>query len=1576
MIIYIILQNNMADIFDSLIIVQNDKVIADYTGQYGYEYKQNENRLTITFTTQPVKYQLDDINNNNCPTNDCIVYFLLLKEDILTMAFEGTSMEDNVQSNKQIILSKSAAAIQYVYKPENFKENNEAVCNQIKIINDFLTKLKPQQTQQPDCKTENNEIIQTYFLNIITLIKQFKFLVHSIIYNSVIIKLITLKNPPSNYIESESTTYEISDIQDCVKHIIKFNTENIVIPAQPNSINPVSLTPSINNTFELLNFLNTIQQVLEGYSNIKIPEVIKYLDILSTFVIKYIVEYTTKLNDLYHISGSETQKKNINDFISLLKKPENLDIIDKTYINESNSRLITYIKINNTESQDVINKLDIKANKQGGKPTLGYTYNSRFNISIKDNTALRVQYNADNIPYYNDTELDQHSTEYDTNEDLKKYKYSYIYGHFSKIFTPEQTNKTIALDMKEVIQSLTQEKPKPVFIIGYGSSGAGKTSSLIYFNKGDGEQKDGVLIWLLKKLCSQKDGYNKVKFYTREFSIPDKANVLKAKHNVRTPNDGNYIVYKWDNDKFVLDETNWDTIKEELTGDKRHNKYRTTEKIMKSSLSIYRKNIEQTAEYEPNLTETKDIGEVLIQLIDTNRFVKATTNNPNSSRSHVVVYITLESSNGSKTANLYIGDFAGVENQFKCDDLATVQGFLNVERDNEKDTEGKPMQKRTKFYNREFYYLNDDTSKPPTFDLTDDTQFGGVPEKYVKEGFDATFGLDDEYVKAKIEELDSNLSGGGKPGVKPFNTGKNYRQIPKSNSDNIDESRSLSKAARNELLATKKILGDNLKAKQAEEEAKQTEEAKQAEEARVAAEKEADINRKLSNISAGNMFKILYQEKYQQFIQDCVTEKEFKLKTYVLDVSYSEIEFLHSFYNIDGSVKNKFKQNGNLLEFDTLVNKVNNDVNNNLKPTNITNILLYRSNNNTQILTNQDVSISNIKTTLSTNDNIFIYKLTSNNITIFENSKTYKINQLVFINDVIYKCKKNNTSKQSINNTEFWEKYEVPGIDSVNTPFPIEACKTEKNINYSNKLSTKTKSAFNLTTTADTIIKAINKKIIINENTKFIYDTIDVGNFSIITNKQASTPTFNTSGVICDINGREFVHKVGTDYIHTSSCTVNVTYSAKIENTIVSIVMVRPFIDKSFLDVEVNVYVKVDSDYIDVLNNIQILGFSETKKKWNQISTTKDKITAYFDKINEYLTEISRIYKILGLDFKTKIENTDKFNADVYKNITDEMKRVLQIEPTVTSPNFKKLVAAVKDKYGYGKIACENRLNEGIYINDSLSKIRETISEIMKTKTSAEQLVVPHFIDDCYESYCPNGDYCFQSNDTKQPNTDSIPSEIFQSIFDDIKATQTDYSISTFYTEILVCLYCVFNIARATNNPPKSRYIDVNELKYFLLSDGRTFNHTESPPTDGKGVMQNFSKIIERLSANYFNGITGTEQQKAYDIDGLLYIGDNKTYIKDLFILIRDNEVHDAINRINKIIIENKIIERFDTYNAASTIGTLEYADHFAKMNLVNNVCTTYNFLNQDETKNVSNTDKYTPLNHGQFYINPLKSET
>ena len=67
--------------------------------------------------------------------------------------------------------------------------------------------------------------------------------------------------------------------------------------------------------------------------------------------------------------------------------------------------------------------------------------------------------------------------------------------------------------------------------------------------------------------------------------------------------------------------------------------------------------------------------------------VNPTTNNPQSSRSHVLAFLemTIKVNGIDKKATLICGDLAGVENKFDCQDPKTTVDFLKLTLPETKD---------------------------------------------------------------------------------------------------------------------------------------------------------------------------------------------------------------------------------------------------------------------------------------------------------------------------------------------------------------------------------------------------------------------------------------------------------------------------------------------------------------------------------------------------------------------------------------------------------------------------------------------------------------------------------------------------------------------------------------------------------------------------------------------------------------------------------------------------------------------------------------------------------------------------
>jgi hypothetical protein len=420
-------------------------------------------------------------------------------------------------------------------------------------------------------------------------------------------------------------------------------------------------------------YINDFLNMLSGFVfdfDTTLANILLKWKLLKSFLI-FITKHTSFIKMLIETVIVPLENRNNNDFNNAL---------NKSIEENSNNNIISYLKLRNDEVA---------------------IYNKRFNIEVNEpEDVIRVDYNADNKQYYQKTEsggykisdnFDGTDASYaiqssDSGLLTVPYDSHYTFGKFTKIFLPDKSNGDIANNM-ETIKSKINEG-KPVFIIGYGASGAGKTSSLIYFkNAKEEKNKDGILI----NLCNQygeSGKFTKIELKCKEFYHTTGS---KENPNIVTSPDSGLITFTYKKERgFTLDQSYTHAI---------HHKYRLiTLKRSETKKGGADEDKDSTAASEAKSSDAKPdtkcdesiddgntfpkettLGQLIIFLIDTDRFVKATTNNPNSSRSHTLVFVKLSGTGG--TGNIIVGDFAGVENKFACENPQTTKDFLNVKRD-------------------------------------------------------------------------------------------------------------------------------------------------------------------------------------------------------------------------------------------------------------------------------------------------------------------------------------------------------------------------------------------------------------------------------------------------------------------------------------------------------------------------------------------------------------------------------------------------------------------------------------------------------------------------------------------------------------------------------------------------------------------------------------------------------------------------------------------------------------------------------------------------------------------------------
>jgi hypothetical protein len=330
------------------------------------------------------------------------------------------------------------------------------------------------------------------------------------------------------------------------------------------------------------------------------------------------------LNDMYKTGDFDNLFKNIDNTTetnSLL-----LEIYAKYYIlMKNNDYLNTQISVISTYYIQMYNEkkkefLILKARYDTDDK------NPRYNIETLENGVDNYLF----LKYYNsDVKLIENQP---IPSDPNKEEY-YFYGPFDKIYMNRETNKKISEDMLKMLKTKIIDKDENLLTFTYGQSGSGKTSSYIYLkNKKDPtKSEEGILI----HLCNS-DSF-RTKFSKIIIKIKD-VYIFHGSKNVGMNN---------------IQEQDYNIKDIEI-----ESKVQEYSFVIVDGIWIYEKDL------------NKDIKRTLGSFIDeglNKREVESTPNNPNSSRSHVIIIMSFILTNGSVSSQkIAIMDLAGDENVFLC----------------------------------------------------------------------------------------------------------------------------------------------------------------------------------------------------------------------------------------------------------------------------------------------------------------------------------------------------------------------------------------------------------------------------------------------------------------------------------------------------------------------------------------------------------------------------------------------------------------------------------------------------------------------------------------------------------------------------------------------------------------------------------------------------------------------------------------------------------------------------------------------------------------------------------------------
>jgi hypothetical protein len=288
--------------------------------------------------------------------------------------------------------------------------------------------------------------------------------------------------------------------------------------------------------------------------------------------------------------------------------------------------------------------------------------------------------------------------------------------------------------------------------------------------------------------------------------------------------------------------------------------------------------------------------------------------------------------------------------------------------------------------------------------------------------------------------------------------------------------------------------------------------------------------------------------------------------------------------------------------------------------------------------------------------------------------------------------------------------------------------------------------------------------------------------------------------------------------------------------------------------------------------------------------------------------------------------------------------------------NLKKLSTLIKQKYvekNYDKIRnnilteiCQQRLKEGLFINDSLKSLRSFISYFVTNIQKKEGLNKnAKFIDECAPLQCnPYYKDCFGDSTVlnEEMNINSvIATQIRKQLCCTMNNDQSHCALKNClnFENLTFCVFNIINLSKNIDNPPPIPHIDLTNL------------------------MSEYNRL-ETLNEEIFNtGLTKVEKSISGEInDNDLDTNVHKIYLDDIETKIKylDDENQEEIKRMINSLRDGKntlshlrnLIDYINTTNSLTTIGTLEFTDMISKFGL-NRVTCNYRY-DQNELRGVN----------------------
>lgn len=364
--------------------------------------------------------------------------------------------------------------------------------------------------------------------------------------------------------------------------------------------------------------------------------------------------------------------------------------------------------------------------------------------------------------------------------------------------------------------------------------------------------------------------------------------------------------------------------------------------------------------------------------------------------------------------------------------------------------------------------------------------------------------------------------------------------------------------------------------------------------------------------------------------------------------------------------------------------------------------------------------------------------------------------------------------------------------------------------------------------------------------------------------------------------------------------------------------------------------------------------------------TDKGEITGYLNKHKYIVYTALYMYKYLMLQTDDNI----KERRDLLENILNA--KLAYDFYTKDSATSNSSINVSKTFY---KDQCDARVQEGIFINNSVAQFRHFIGN---TVLSGNKSVIPKFVDECLPYQCnplfidcfgkDNYPVCNENGCDYQKNPYSRVGEYIKG-----SVSAEDFNNITF------CIFTVINLSINANDPPPTPYIDISKLQTclsrfkfmqkipdynFVDVDTKPASSTTLPPigkpssetpkkTVALVVSEELTAAIEELKNHYLMLPVGNDGE-------IMMVDDNDRYrvrpevVRQIYGKIHaiDDEIGKMKNNYDsntELLTSSFINEIYDklfqlirilnNVNATSILGALDFTDMISKYGLNENIC-------------------------------------